>query len=205
MLKVALTGNVASGKSSVASIWSEAGVPVVLADDLARDVVAPGSPGLDRVTDLFGKEVLGGDGSLDRARIRDRVFRDPAERERLEAILHPLIEARREEWLAAREHEGASLVVAEIPLLFEVGLEGDFDLVVFVDADAALRHRRLVENRGIDGEEATRIMQAQMPSQEKLQRADYVLDNRGSLQDLEVRALALLDLLRARARRETGR
>jgi len=204
MLKVALTGNVASGKSSVASIWSEAGVPVVLADDLAREVVAPGSPGLERVTNLFGREVLDLEGFLDRAALRDRVFRDPVERKRLEAILHPLIEARREEWLIAREEEGERLAVAESPLLFEVGLEGEFDVVVFVNAGAALRHKRLVENRGIEGEEATRIMQAQMPSQEKLQRADYVLDNQGSLQDLEIRALALLDLLKARARRGAG-
>jgi dephospho-CoA kinase len=205
MLKVALTGNVASGKSSVASIWFHAGVPVIRADDLAREVVAPGSLGLERVRDLFGPEVLDADGALDRARLRDRVFRDSADRERLEAILHPLIRARREEWLSAREEEGVNLAVAEIPLLYEVGLEAEFDVVVVVDAGVALRHKRLVEDRGIDGEEATRIMQAQMPSSDKLERADYVLDNQGTLEDLEIRALALLDLLQARARRGSGR
>jgi len=201
---VALTGNVASGKSEVAAIWSRAGVPVVLADDLARDVVAPGSPGLEAVVQAFGEEILAPDGGFDRAGLRDRVFRDPAERRRLEGILHPLIGAERDRWVRERREEGASLVVAEIPLLYELGLEEEFDVVVVVDAEKEERKRRLVENRGMEAGEASRIMGAQMAEQDKVARADFVLDNSSTLSELEIRALALLDLLRARSRQKGG-
>ncbi len=205
MLKVALTGNVASGKSTVVRIWSDAGVPVIRADDMARDVVAAGSVGLARVVEEFGKDVLQGDGSLDRAGLRDRVFRDPGDRARLEGILHPLIGSLRDDWVARHEGEGTSLLVAEIPLLYEVGLEKDYNAVVLVVAPPEERLRRLVEDRGLDEEEASRMMEAQNPSEEKLPKADYVLENGGSKGDLEIRCLALLDLLRARARRSEDR
>jgi dephospho-CoA kinase len=200
MLTVALTGNVASGKTTVAEIWAREGVPVIRADDLARMVVAPGTTGLERVIRAFGKDVMGPDGSLDRAKLRAIVFGDEAERKRLEGILHPLIEMLRRKWLSEREAEGASLVIAEIPLLFEVGLEGSFDGVVIVTAPPSECLRRLVEYRGLDELEASRIMAAQIPMEEKLPKSDYVLENGGSQEDLETRALALLDLLQARAR-----
>jgi dephospho-CoA kinase len=201
MIKVGLTGNVASGKSEVASVWSGAGVPVVRADDLAREVVAPGSAGLDAVVREFGEKILASDGSLDRAELRDRVFRDPGERKRLEGILHPLIAEERQRWVRARIEEGAPLIVAEIPLLYELGMEEEFDLIVVVRSEEAERKRRLVECRGLEPEEANRIMEAQMAEKEKVQRADFVLDNGSTLPDLQKRALALLDLLRARSRR----
>ncbi len=201
MLTIALTGNVASGKTTVADIWSGRGVPIVRADDLAREVVAPGSEGLKKVVHMFGEEVLTAGGDLHRGKLRARVFGDERERKLLEGILHPLIEERRRQWLKEREREGASLVVAEIPLLFEVGLEAGFDLVVLVTAPTRECLRRLVDDRGLDPEEASRIMAAQMPLEEKLDKADYVLENGGSREDLKTRALALLDLLRARARK----
>jgi dephospho-CoA kinase len=204
MLKVALTGNVASGKSTVARLWSEAGVPVVRADDLAREVVVPGSEGLSRVVAALGEEILEADGSLSRARLRDRIFRNPSERRQVEAILHPLIGAHRNRWMEELEAEGAALGIAEIPLLFEAGLEGEFDAVVLVDAPQKEQLRRIRDQRGIEEEEALRIMAAQIPSAEKRSRADFLLENGGSLEDLEVRAMALLDLLRARARRGTS-
>lgn len=201
MLKVALTGNVASGKSEVARLWTAAGVPVVRADELAREAVAPGSPGLARVVEAFGEGVLADDGSLDRGHLRSRVFRDPAERKRLEEILHPLIGSLRARWLDRLQEEGASMVVAEIPLLFEVGLEAEYDLVVLVFAPRGERLRRLVRDRGLSVEDAEGIMNAQLPGDQTMARADFVLDNGGSLEDLEIRSMALLDLLRARARR----
>ncbi|MCJ7627774.1 MAG: dephospho-CoA kinase [Longimicrobiales bacterium] len=201
MLKVALTGNVGSGKSTVAAIWSDAGVPVVRADDLAREVVVPGSDGLARVVKEFGGEVVQKDGSLDRTALRTRVFRDPGERARLEGILHPLIRSLRDDWIAHHEARMTALVVAEIPLLFEVGLEKEYDAVVLVVAPHGERLRRLMADRGLAEEEASRVMAAQIPNQDKLELADYVLENGGSREDLEIRCLALLDLLRARARR----
>ncbi len=201
MLTIALTGNAASGKSTVAGIWAAAGVPVVRADDLAREVVAPGTEGLARVLEAFGAGLLGADGALDRGKLRDRVFRVDDDRRLLEEILHPLIEAERNAWVSRQKESGASLVVAEIPLLFEAGLDGDFSVVVLVAAPPEECLRRLTEDRGLEAREASRILSAQIPQEEKLPRADYVVENGTTLEDLEVRALALLDLLRARARK----
>jgi dephospho-CoA kinase len=195
---VGLTGNVASGKSSVADIWSEVGVPVVRADDLARAVVEPGTPGLEAVVETFGEGVLREDGSLDRDALRRRVFRDPEARRKLEELLHPRIARLRAEWMEARAREGVPLAVAEIPLLYEAGLEEEFDAVVMVDAPTEERIRRLRQDRDLPRNEALRIMDAQMPASRKRQQADFVLDNAGTLDDLRDRALALLDLLRAR-------
>lgn len=196
MIVVRLTGNVASGKSTVARIWAEAGVPVVSADDLAREVVRPGSAGLARVVEAFGEEVLDSRGRLDRDRMRDLVFRDPEARRRLESILHPLIAAQRDRWLAEQQAAGAGLVVAEIPLLFEAGLEGEVDRVVVVDAPDEERVRRMVEDRGQDPDEARRILAAQLPASGKREQAHHVLENRGSPGELRVAALRLLEELR---------
>lgn len=199
MLTVALTGNVASGKSTVAALWREDGVPVVSADDLAREVVEPGTAGLADVRRAFGDGVLAADGSLDRAALRDRVFRDPETRERLESLLHPRIEARRKAWMERREREGAALAVAEIPLLFEVGLQDAFDTTVLVDAPEEVRLERLVGGRGLEREEARRVMDAQMAPERKRALADIVIDNDGSLEELRARAGAVLEALRRRA------
>lgn len=199
MLSVALTGNVASGKSTVARLWREAGVAVVSADDLARTVTEPGSEGLRQVVEAFGEDVLAEDGRLDRAALRDVVFRDDEARRRLEEILHPRIRALRDAWMEGRRAEGARLVVSEIPLLFETEMEGEFDVTVLVDAPRGERLRRLVEDRGLEADEAERIMDAQMDPDEKRRRADLVVENDGTLQDLRTRALVILDLLRARA------
>lgn len=199
-MTVALTGDVAAGKSTVAELWKEAGVPVVSADELARDVTAPGSKGLEAVRNAFGEQVIAPDGSLDRIAMRGLVFRDPAARARLEAILHPLIEEGRRAWMEAREDEGTPLAVAEIPLLFEVGMEGAHDVSVVVTAPAEVRLGRLAD-RGIDAAEAKRIMSAQMDPARKATLADYVLENGGTEDDLRHRALELLEWLRRQAAR----
>ncbi len=205
MLSVGLTGNVAAGKSRVASLWAERGVPVVSADELARAVVEPGTSGLDAVREAFGEGVVAADGTLDRGALRRRVFDDDEARRRLEGILHPLIRARREEWIAARRSEGHRLVVSEIPLLFEAGLDAGVDVTVVVDAPEEERLRRMIEDRGLPEEEARRIMAAQMDPAEKRARADLVVDNGGTLEELEARAEAVLAALRARAGVETLR
>jgi dephospho-CoA kinase len=199
MIRIGLTGNVASGKSEVARVWAGMGVPVVSADDLAREAVAPGSPGLREVVEALGTGVLAPDGTLDRAGVRERVFRDPEARARLEAILHPRIRELRDAWVRERVEEGAPLVVSEVPLLYEKGLGGEFDVVVVVHADAGDRRRRLMENRAIGPEEADRIMAAQGDPEEKRRRADHVILNDGSLEELRARAEALLDRIRRSA------
>lgn len=199
MLTAALTGNAASGKSTVAAIWRDAGVPVLDADQIARDVVAPGTPGLREVTQAFGTRVLRDDGSLDRDRVRALVFADPAARARLEAITHPRIRARRDEWLGEQRRLGSRLAAAEIPLLFEAGMEGEFDVVVLVDAPESVRTDRLVRDRGLPRAQAEQILRAQQPTVAKRARADVIVDNSGSVGDLRVRALAVLASLRERA------
>lgn len=199
MKSVALTGNAAAGKSAVATAWAAAGVPVVSADDLARQAVAPGSPGLAEVRAAFGNAVMAGDGTLDRGALRRQVFGDAEARRRLEGILHPRIQALRTAWMEQRRDEGHGLVVAEIPLLFETGLQGAFDAVVLVDAPDAVRLRRLVEQRGLSEEEARAVMAAQMDPAEKRGRAHHVLVNEGSREALEAAAAALLQELRGGA------
>lgn len=205
MLSVALTGNVGSGKSTVATRWAESGVPVVSADELARRAVLPGSPGLADVRAEFGDRVLAADGTLDRARLRDLVFADEERRRTLERILHPRIRELRDAWVRSMENDGAPLVVSEIPLLFETGAEEGFDVVVLVDAPAAIRKERLQRDRGLSADEAGRIMTAQMDPTEKRGRADVVIDNAGTLEELTAAADRVLEELRARAGDRTMR
>ncbi|TVR60913.1 MAG: dephospho-CoA kinase [Gemmatimonadales bacterium] len=198
-LQVGLTGNVASGKSTVARVWSHMGIPVVSADDLAREAVAPGTAGLEAVVELMGPEVRAADGGLDRAAVRRRVFRDPELRERLEAILHPRIAELRAAWVRDREGEGHRILVSEVPLLFEADLAHHFHRVVVVHTDAHLRRERLVRDRGLDQEEARRIMDAQGDPDAKRRAAHHVLVNHGSRGELEAAARALMERLQAEA------
>ncbi len=204
VLSVAVTGNIASGKSSLLRIWERAGVPVISADDLARAVVEPGTAGLREVVRVFGDEVLEPDGQLDRSRLRDRVFRDEDARRKLESILHPRIRDLREAWLREQGWRGVELVAAEIPLLFETGYARGVDVTIVVDAPPAVRLERLVRLRGLDAEEAARIMSTQADAADKRAMADHVIPNDGTPADLEQRALELLARLRARIHRERG-
>lgn len=198
MLKVALTGNVAAGKSAVASFWSAAGVPVISADELAREAVVPGSPGLEEIRQAFGEEMIGVDGRLDRDAMRSLVFSDPDALRRLEAITHPRVWELRAAWTREQAAAGEPLVVAEIPLLFETGRQGDFDVTVCVDAPEAERLRRLTELRGLSEEESRRIMTAQMDPEEKRRLADVVIVNDASLAALESRAGKVMSELQER-------
>lgn len=199
MISIGLTGNVGSGKSTVAGLWRASGIPVVSADDLSRQAVLPGTAGLAAVRAAFGDGVIAADGTLDRARMRGVVFGDASARERLERILHPIIAAERARWVEERRRAGERLVVSEVPLLFEKGLETDYDVVVVVDAPESVRRARLVEQRGMDAAEADRIMSAQMDSARKRAAADYVIDNSGTAAELEREAARVLGSLRERA------
>lgn len=195
MITVGLTGNVAAGKSAVAEAWRQAGIPVLSADVLARDAVAPGTPGLAAVVETFGPEALDASGAMDRAWMRDLVFRDAGARERLEAIIHPRVRAARDEWLAGERAQGSELAVLEIPLLFETGAQDQVDEVVLVDAPAEERLRRLVELRGLARDEAVRLMAAQMDPGQKRSGAHHVLENGGDLDALRREAARVLAAL----------
>jgi dephospho-CoA kinase len=184
MLYVGLTGNIGSGKTEVANRLQALGATVIDADVLAREVVEPGTPGLHGIVERWGHEVLQADGTLDRQALRRRVFGHPQELAALNAIVHPAVEARRHACVAEAEERGDPVVVYVVPLLFENDLAGDFDKVIFVDAPAETRLDRLVQHRGLPRDEAARIMAAQMSPDQKRPHADFVIPNRGSLQEL---------------------
>ena len=195
MLRVALTGNIASGKSEVANQFRRRGAVVIDADELAREVVRPGTPALAEIAARWGAGVLQADGSLDRTALRRIVFASPGEREALNAIIHPRVEALRAVRLQAAAREQVPLVVSDVPLLFEVGLEGRFDRVVLVHAPESLRHARLVRLRGLSDDEARQMIAAQLPSEAKRPRAHFVIENDGTLDDLRSRADAVWNAL----------
>jgi dephospho-CoA kinase len=201
VLRVGLTGNIASGKSAVAEVWRGLGAAVVDADELARDAVAPGSPGLRAVVDAFGPHVLTSDGALDRAALRRIVFADAAARGRLEAIVHPEVARLRVEAEAVLGARGVDIVVHEIPLLYEVGAERGLDLVVLVDAPEDVRRERLVRQRALPAAEARAMIAAQVPAAEKRGRADLVIDNDGTPAELAAKAEEAWAQIRAWAER----
>ncbi|MDZ4673819.1 MAG: dephospho-CoA kinase [Gemmatimonadota bacterium] len=199
MIHVALTGNVAAGKSSVARLFAEWGATVIDADAIVHELQRPGTPVLAAMVERFGVEILRPDGALDRPALRRRILDDADARRALEAIVHPAVAARREELIAAAGL-GDGIVVNDIPLLFEVGAAGDFDQVVLVEAPEALRRQRLVELRGLAPEEADRLIAAQMPSAEKRERSTHVILNTGSPAELEATTRAVWDRIVAAAR-----
>ncbi|WFR66261.1 dephospho-CoA kinase [Curtobacterium flaccumfaciens] len=183
---IGLTGGIAAGKSTVSGRWAEHGAVVVDADRLARDAVAPGSPGLARVAERFGPGVIAADGSLDRPALGAIVFADPVARKDLEAITHP------EVWRlaqAAFDDAGAAdpgaIVVYDVPLLAEArgSRPLSFDAVVVVDAPAAQRIERLVAHRGMARDEAERRVSAQASDADRLALADHVVDATGTMAD----------------------
>ncbi len=199
MLVVGLTGNIAAGKSAVAARLAAQGVPVIDADLLARDAVAPGSPALAQIAARWPTVITPGSGVLDRAALRTIVFRDPAERAALEAIIHPEVARLRDAALTLHRQRGTPLVVCDIPLLFEAGLDSTVDVIVLVDAPPAVRRDRIVRDRGLTAPEAEAIIAAQMPAKAKRKRADHVLENKTSRAALDSAVDALLKKLRARA------
>lgn len=202
--RVGLTGNIASGKTAVATVWRRLGAPVLDADVLAREAVEPGSPGLAAVVAAFGAGVLEASGALDRAAVRRIVFGDADARRRLEAIVHPEVARLREVAEAELARGGARIVVHDIPLLFEVGAERGMDMVVFVDAPEEVRLGRLLRDRALPEEEARAMIAAQMPAAEKRTRADLVIDNDGTLAELARKAEAAWAEIRERAGARQG-
>ncbi|HEV7726027.1 MAG TPA: dephospho-CoA kinase [Modestobacter sp.] len=174
MLRIGLTGGIGSGKSTVAALLAERGAVVVDADRIAREVVAPGTPGLAAVVAEFGEQVLAPDGSLDRPALAAVVFSDPAARARLDAVVHPLVRARAAEALSAAPRD--AVVVQDIPLLVETGQAGSYDLVLVVQTDVEERVRRLV-GRGLSAADARARIASQASDEERAAVADVVLTN----------------------------
>jgi dephospho-CoA kinase len=185
MLLVGLTGNIAAGKSTVAQLLSERGATIVDADILSRRAVERGTPAYERIVQHWGSAILAPDGLLDRAKLRQLVFHDQAQLEQLNEIVHPEVERQRLRLVAEARKRGDRIVVCDIPLLFERHLVDLFDRVVLVDAPRPLRLERLVLERQMPEADAMAMIAAQMPAALKRARADHVIDNDGTLGDLE--------------------
>jgi dephospho-CoA kinase len=182
VLRIGLTGGIGSGKSTVAGLLAARGARIVDADRIAREVVEPGTPGLEAVVAAFGQEVLTPEGALDRPALAAVVFADPDARRRLDGIVHPLVRARATELVAAAPPD--AVVVQDVPLLVETGQAGSYDLVLVVEADLDTRVRRLV-GRGLAEDDARARIAAQASDEQRRAVADVVLDNSGSVEDLE--------------------
>jgi len=192
-MRVGLTGGIASGKSTVSELLAGCGAVIVDSDKIAREVVEPGTPGLAAVVEEFGPSVLTESGELDRAKVGEIVFADESARERLNAIVHPLVGARSAELEEAARTAGR-LVVNDIPLLVEVGYAPFFDEVIVVDVPEAIQIERAVARGMAEADVRARIA-AQASREDRLAAATYVIDNTGSLEDLRKRVQEIYDSL----------
>ncbi|HEY5565891.1 MAG TPA: dephospho-CoA kinase [Gammaproteobacteria bacterium] len=188
MLRIGLTGGIASGKSSVADMFAALGTPIVDSDLIAREIVAPGSPGLSAVRDAFGDRVLAADGTLDRRKVRNLVFADAALRARLEAILHPLIRRR---LLARLEEIRADYVVIVVPLLLETDFAALVDHILVVDCPPEVQIARVMQRDALSRPEAEAILGAQIDRATRRNAADDVIDNGGALEATRAQVVVL--------------
>jgi dephospho-CoA kinase len=200
MLHAALTGNIASGKSSVAGLFHDWGAVVIDADAIVRRLQRPGTAVFRAIAERFGPGALTARGQLDRPALRARILAHPDDKRALEAIVHPAVEAERQRLMRRAKLVSDGVVVSDIPLLFEAMDPARFDAVVLVDAPEALRLARLAEHRGIAGAEAAQLVAAQLPSTAKRSRADYIIDNDGSREQLRDRAWIVWRKLLSKAR-----
>jgi dephospho-CoA kinase len=199
VLNVALTGNIAAGKSTVVELFRRWGATIIDADELARQAQAPGTDVLTAIAKRFGADVLAADGSLDRAALRAKVMGDDAALADLNAIVHPAVRRLRDQLMREAAERGDAIVVNDIPLLFEALDPSAFDVVVLVDAPVAVRRTRLRTLRGLSNEEADRMIAAQMPAERKRPRSHLVIDNAGTLTRLERAARRVFKALERRA------
>lgn len=198
MLLIGLTGGIGSGKSTVARLLERRGAVVIDADQLAREAVEKGTPGFDRVVEAFGPDVVASDGDLDRSALATRIFADPQQRTTLEAIVHPEVAKRFGDRVDA--HRGTDRVVVYVtPLLVELGLAPAFDVVIVVTASPHLRVSRVASDRGLSPDEVRRRMAAQATDEQRAEVADVLIDNDGSLAELEPQVDRLWADLMARA------
>ena len=198
MLRVGLTGGIGSGKSEVSRRLADLGAEIIDADLLAREVVAPGTPGLAAIVEAFGAEVLDETGGLDREQLAQLVFADPASRDRLEAIVHPLVRAETAHRIAAAPPD--AIVVNDVPLLVETGRAPLYEVLIVVAASPQTALDRLVRLRGMTPEDAQARIDAQMPMADKVAVATYVIDNDSDLDALQPQVEQVWRELQRRAR-----
>ena len=195
--RIALTGGIATGKSYVAGKIREAGVPIVDADVLSREVVAPGTPGLAAVRKRFGPDSVRRDGTMDRVRIAQIVFKDKRARLDLEAIIHPAVQKAIDEFFATLPKR-TPFAVADIPLLFETGRENQFNAVVVVACPRDMQLQRLMERNKLSKEDAERRLNAQLPIDKKVEKATHVIRADGTFEDTDRQVAELIKKLSAK-------
>jgi dephospho-CoA kinase len=195
--RIALTGGIATGKSHVRGALERLGVPTIDADMLARDAVAPGTAGLAAVVARFGPGVLAPDGTLDRHALAEIVFADAAARKDLEAIIHPSVRAATGTFFDSLDGSQHAFAVADIPLLYEVGREKDFDLVIVAAVDPGVQLRRVMERDGLSEPDARARLAAQLPIAEKVARADYVIETGGTFDETDAQVRAVVNAITA--------
>jgi dephospho-CoA kinase len=182
---VALTGNIGSGKSTVARLLEERGAYCIRTDEVARKVVEPGTPAYQEIVQAFGRGVLTSDGTLDRTALGRIVFQDEGKRRLLERITHPRIMEEVARLVAEGTQRGVRVIIIEIPLLFETGMDKGFPDVILVTAPESVRFQRIMERDSLDPEEVARRIQSQIPEKIKIPKARWVIENSGSLEDLK--------------------
>jgi dephospho-CoA kinase len=204
MMTVGLTGNVASGKTTVADRWRESGVTVIDADRLGHAVLEEDAEAREALVREFGGGILGPDGRIDRSALGEAAFSAPGRIASLNAIVHPPLLERLDRELEQARESGAELAVVDAALVFEFGLGEVLDAIVLVTAPARIREERLREARGMDAERIARIMETQMPDEEKVEACDYVIVNDGSIDRLRAEADAVLAAIRDSMDEYTG-
>lgn len=189
---VGLTGGMGTGKSRVAQLFQNAGVPVIDADQISRHLTQVGSEAISEIRQAFGPDVVLPDGGLNRKHLGELVFREPNKLSQLEKILHPRIQKAVQQKRADLQHQGHAFAVYDVPLLYEKKLEEQFDLIIVVTADHALQIQRVQNRDGLSVSEIERRLKAQLPLAEKVAKADYVIDNNGTLEQLEAQVRNLI-------------
>jgi dephospho-CoA kinase len=197
-----LTGGIASGKSTISRFFSDAGAQIIDADTIAREVVKQGTPGYKAILAFFGRTILQSDGEIDRKRLGDIIFNDPYKKARLDAIVHPLVLKRSSEMIAQIAAQTPdAVVIMDIPLLLEAGMERDLAEVIVVYVPEAIQLRRLTNRDGIDKQAAMARIRSQMPIEEKRKRATVVIDNSSTIPESRRQALAVFQRLKEESKR----
>jgi dephospho-CoA kinase len=204
LIRVALTGGIATGKSHVRAAFERLGAPTIDSDLLARQAVAPGSPGLDKVVARFGTGFLDGSGALNRRAMADLVFRDADARRDLERIIHPEVRHATDLWFRSLDPAAHPFAIADIPLLFESGREGDFDAVVATTCEPDTQIQRLMMRDSLSEPEARQRIAAQLPLPQKVRRADFVIDTDGSYEQTDTAVVRVMEALRKLQDRSRG-
>ena len=190
-----LTGGIGAGKSTVASLFQEAGIPVVFADDVGREVVSKGSEGLSAIVELFGPDLIDDTGNLDRRKLGGIVFKDPQKRTRLESILHPLVQNRSRSLFVQLENAGNQIIIYESALLFETSRHTEMHGVILVSASEETRIARVQERDSSNAEDVRRRIQAQMADDDKRKLCEYLIENDGDIERLSAQVASLIPQL----------